>query len=102
MQNNTTPQIIKEDEIDLSELFVSIGRYKWSIIFLTLLITSIMAVKVYFMPNYYEATVTIEVKPEDAQGQGFSMGGAAALLLGGASGGASTDLDIFHMPFLVI
>ncbi len=87
MQNN-----LVKDEINLRELFTVIGRYKWSIIFFTLLITLAVAAKVYFMPKYYKSTVTIEVKPSDDEAGGFSMGGAAAMLLGGASGG-STDLE---------
>jgi len=81
-----------EDEINLRELFATIGRYKWSIIFFTLLITFAVATKVYFMPKYYKSTVTIEVKPKEDKGGGFSMGGAAAMILGGASGG-TTSID---------
>lgn len=83
---------MKKDEINLRELFAIIGRYKWSIIFFTIFITFGVAVKVYFMPKYYKSTVMIEVKPEDNKVGGFSMEGAAALLLGGDTGG-STDLD---------
>ena len=90
MNNNN--QTVKKDEIDLRELVATIGRYKWSIIIFTILITFAVAVKVYFMPKYYKSTVTIEVKPEDNKAGGFSMGGAAALLLGGGAGG-STDLE---------
>ena len=82
-------QHIEEDEIDLRELFATLGRYKWSIIFFTLLITFAVAVKVYFMPKYYQSTVTLEVKSENKAG-GFSLGGAAAMLLGGGSGSASS------------
>ena len=85
-------QTIKKDEINLRELFKTIGRYKWSIIIFTILITLAVAVKVYFMPKYYKSTVTIEVKPEEQDAGGFSMGGAAAMLLGGGVGG-STDLE---------
>jgi len=92
LQHNNLSQHIIEDKINLRELFSTIGRYKWSILFLTLLITISVAVKVYFMPKYYKSTVTIEVKPNDDQSQGFSMGGAAAMLLGGGAGG-STDLE---------
>lgn len=92
MQNKNPTQYIEENEIDLRELFATIGRYKWSIIFFTLLITFGVAVKVYFMPKYYKSTVTLEVKAEDEQGGGFSMGGTAALLLGGV-GGASPELE---------
>ena len=92
MQNNTSPHIIQKDEINLRELFKTIGRYKWSIIIFTILITLAVAVKVYFMQKYYKSTVTLEVKPEETQAGGFSMGGAAAMLLGGEIGG-STDLE---------
>ena len=85
-------QTIKNDEINLRELFRTIGRYKWSIIIFTLLITFAVAVKVYFMQKYYKTTVTLEVKPEENQVGGFSMGGAAAMLLGGDMG-SSTDLE---------
>jgi len=61
----------------------------WSIIFFTLFLTFAVAAKVYFMPKYYKSTVTIEVKPEDDKSQGFSMGGAAAMLLGGAAGSST-------------
>ena len=83
---------IRKDEINLRELFKTIGRYKWSIIFFTIIITVAVAAKVYFMPKYYKSTVTLEVKPEETQAGGFSMGGAAAMLLGGGAGG-STNLE---------
>ncbi len=92
MQNNNLPQYIAEDKINLRELFTTIGRYKWSIIVFTILITLAVAVKVYLMPKYYKSTITIEVKPEEQNAGGFSMGGAAAMLLGGDMGG-STDLE---------
>jgi len=88
LKNTTT----NKDEINLRELFSTIGRYKWSIIFFTIILTLAVAAKVYFMPKYYRSTVIIEVKPEDDKTQGFSMGGAAAMLLGDMSGG-STDLE---------
>jgi len=92
MQKNTSPHIIQKDEINLRELFKTIGQYKWSIIIFTILITLTVAVKVYFMPKYYKSTVTLEVKPEETQTGNFSMSGAAAMLLGGELG-SSTDLE---------
>jgi len=83
---------IKKDEINLRELFRTIGCYKWSIIFFTLIVTLAMAAKVYFMPKYYKSTVTLEVKPEEQDAGGFSMGGAAAMLLGGG-GGSTANLE---------
>ena len=91
MNNSNTTQLLEEDEIDLRELFATIGRYKWSIMFLTLFITTVVAIKVYFMPKYYKSTVTIEVKLEEDQSKGVSLGGAGALL--GLGGGTSTNLE---------
>ncbi len=92
----TTPNnpMIEEDEIDLRELFRTIGRYKWSIFFLTLIITLITAAVAYRMPKYYKTTTVIEVKPKAGDRGGFSLGGAGALLgLGGSGGGSSTEKD---------
>ena len=83
---------MKKDEVSLRELFLTIWKYKWSIIFFTIIITFGIALKVYLMPKYYKSTVMLEVKPEDNKAGGFSIGGAAALLLGGASGD-STNLE---------
>ncbi len=80
---------LAEDEIDLRELFATIWRYKKSIIFITLVITIITAIIAYRMPKYYKSTTVIEVKPKAGEGQGFSLGGAGALL--GLSGGASSN-----------
>ena len=91
-KNNNSGIIKQKNDIEIGELFSTINRYKWSIIFFTILITLGVAVKVYFMPKYYKSTITIEVKAEENQAGGFSMGGAAAMLLGGATGG-TTDLD---------
>ncbi len=102
MPNNyTTPHqaSIEEDEIDLRELFATLGRYKWSIMLITLIITIITAVMAYRMPKYYQTTTVIEVKPKsDDKSGGFSLGGlggAGALLgLAGINGGSSnTDKD---------
>ena len=89
--NNPT---IEEDEIDLRELFHTIGRYKWSIFFLTLIITLITAAVAYRMPKYYKTSTVIEVKPKADDKGGFSLGGAGALLgLAGAGGDSSTEKD---------
>ena len=92
----TTPNspLIEEDEINLRELFRTIGRYKWSIFFLTLIITLITTAIAYRMPKYYKSTTVIEVKPKADDRGGFSLGGAGALLgLSGVGGSSSTDKD---------
>jgi len=94
---NTTPHtsVIEEDEIDLRELFATIGRYKGFIFVLTMMITMIVAAIAYRMPKYYKSSTVIEVKPKAGDQTGFSLGGASALLgLAGVSGsGSSADKD---------
>jgi len=93
--NYTIPhqQSIKKNEIDLHELFSTIGRYKKSIFLLTFLITLITAIIAYRMPKYYKTTTVIEVKPKPGENGGFSLGGATALLGLSGLGGASTTTD---------
>ncbi len=85
---------IEKDDISIRELFSTLGYYKWSIIFLTFLITFFVAVKVYFMPKYYKSSVTLEVKVESKKAGGFSLGGAGALLGLGGGSDASLEKDI--------
>lgn len=82
-------------EKSIVEGFNIIKSYKWSIIFITLLVTILAGIKAHLMPKYYKSTVTLEVKSDDSQSSGFSMAGAASLLLGGAGGGQAThDKDM--------
>ncbi len=103
MPNNyTTPHNhqIQEDEIDLRELFRTIGRYKWSIMLITLLVTVITAAIAYRMPKYYKTTTIIEVKPKPGDRGGFSLGGAGALLglpTGGGVGSIDKDAALMGM-----
>ncbi len=92
--NTPIQPTIEEDEIDLRELFATIVRYKWSIFFITLLITAVTAVVAYKMPKYYKTTTVIEVKPKPGDRAGFSLGGAGALLgLSSSGGGGSIGKD---------
>ena len=85
---------IEQDGISLRELFSTLNKYKWSIIFLTFFITFFMAIKIYLMPKYYKSSVTLEVKSESTKGAGFSLGGAGALLGLGGGGDASLEKDV--------
>jgi len=82
---------IEKDEISLRDLFSTLGYYKWSIMFLTFLITFLVAINIYLMPKYYESSVTLEVKVEGTKAGGFSLGGAGALL--GLGGGSDVSLE---------
>ena len=95
MKKNHSSLNQEKDEINLRSLFGTIGKYKWSIIILTVLITTVLTIKIYLMPKYYKSTVTIEVKPDESQGQGFSMGGAALLsMVGGTGSTSSLEKDV--------
>lgn len=99
-ENTPTQPMIEEDEIDLRELFATIGRYKWSIFFITLLITAVTAVVAYRMPKYYKTTTVIEVKPKPGDREGFSLAGAGALLglsSGGGRGSIGKDAALLVM-----
>jgi len=92
-QNLDNNNCIQEDEIDLRELFATIGRYKKSIFLITMLITIVAIAVVYRLPKYYKTTTTIEVKPKDGS-KGFSLGsGAGALLSLAGVGGGATNID---------
>jgi len=52
---------IDEDEIDIKELFRTIYRYRYMIIFLVILFTIASSYYAYFKPNVYRASTTVEV-----------------------------------------
>jgi len=86
--------ILDQEEVNFKNYFNIIGKYKWSIIFLTLIITALVTIKIYLMPKYYKSTVTIEVK-ESEKGQAFSIGGAALLsMVGGSSSSLEKDISL--------
>ena len=53
------------DEINLSEVFRVLNRYKTSIITITLLTAILAAVFAYFSPNIYSSSSTIYIKEDD-------------------------------------
>lgn len=76
IQNNK--QLLEEDEIDLRELGKTIGRYKWSILFFSLFVTSIAVLFALSKPNEYESK-TLLMPQENAKP---SIGGGLAALAG--------------------
>ena len=84
MNNNQTVNQIHNDEIDLKDVFKTVFRYKFSIIFITLLFMIGSAVFAYLKPNIYSASATIELmedkksstNPGDFMLQAFDGGGA--------------------------
>ena len=64
------------EDINLKDILDTLKRFKWSILFLTLLFTGGAWVYGYFKPNIYQATTTMKVSS----------------LLGGKNGGGGGDL----------
>jgi len=60
------------EQIDIKEVFKTIYRYKWSILFITLIVTGGAALYAYFAPNVYKATTTMKVT---SQPGGMPAGG---------------------------
>lgn len=55
------------DEIDIKEIVQTLSRYKWSIIFVTIIFLGGAAVYAYFSPNIYRATTTMKISSETAR-----------------------------------
>jgi len=71
MTNNTNTPAQQTDEIDLGEVFRVIGRYKYSILLITLVTTIAAAIFAYFSPNIYKARSTVYVKHERGASDDF-------------------------------
>lgn len=78
LQNIQQPQILQEDEIDLKELAKTIGKYKWKILFFSILVTGLAVVFALSKPNEYESS-TLLMPQENAKP---SLGGGLAALAG--------------------
>jgi len=101
MKENTTmpqqpyytmpPECTEEDEIDLRELFATIGRYKGKIALFTAAVVSLVLVYLLATPNSYSSKAVLA--PQEQQ-QGVSLGGGLGALAGMAGislGGGQMD-----------
>ncbi len=84
---------IEEDEIDLRELFSTIWKNKFKIIFLSILITSLALIYALTKPNSYASQTILILKEQSKPSLG---GGAAALasMAGINIGGGGSGIDI--------
>lgn len=93
-----TNQFHHNDEIDLKEVIKTILRYKYSIIFITLIFMIGSAVFAYVQPNIYSSATTVELMesknkstdPADFMLQAFDGGGA----------NVENELEVFQSRFL--
>ena len=93
----TSPKVF-EDEIDIKEIGQTLLRYKWSILFITLLCALGAGFYAYFSPNIYKASTTMKISSETARTLAGSDFMSAAL------GGEALELDdefaLIHSRFL--
>ena len=85
------------DEIDIKEVFRVIYRYKYMIIFLVILFGAASSYHVYFKPNTYQASATVEVGSRGSYGGGQDM---IAKATESTSGDIYTEMEIIKSRFL--
>jgi uncharacterized protein involved in exopolysaccharide biosynthesis len=87
---------MQEDEIDLRELFSTIWKNKWKLLFTSILITSLALIYALITPNSYSSKTILLMKE---QSKSSVSGGAAALaaMAGVNLGGGGGGLDITSM-----
>ena len=90
MKTNETVNQIQNNEIDLKEVFKTIFRYKFSIIFITLLFMIGSVIFAYLKPNIYSASSTIELVEDNKQ----ALDSADFMLQAFDGGSANVDNEI--------
>ncbi|BDY13528.1 GumC family protein [Hydrogenimonas cancrithermarum] len=88
---------VEPEEIDIKELFRTVGRYKWSILFITLIFLVGASVYAYFAPNVYKATTTMKISTEMAKNAGGDFMSAA---LGGGNVNLDDEFALMKSRFL--
>ncbi|MGA1941495.1 Wzz/FepE/Etk N-terminal domain-containing protein [Arcobacter sp. YIC-310] len=84
---NNQALYIEEDEIDIKELFNTILKYKYKILFFVFIVTAITFIYVLSIPNSYKSSVVLSPQSEQKSvGGGLSsLASLAGVSLGGAS-----------------
>lgn len=84
------------DEIDLKQVFKTILKYKFFIIFITFIFTLGAAVFAYIKPSIYSSTATIEVQEKD---RGFNSSALKEAFSGGGVN-VENEMEVFKSRFL--
>ena len=85
-------EIIEEDEIDLREVLKTLLKHKFKIVLVTLLFTIGSAIYAYLQPDVYQATTTLELKPE-SQSKANSNDILSLALTGAGDVNPETEID---------
>jgi LPS O-antigen subunit length determinant protein (WzzB/FepE family) len=89
-------QCIKEDEVDLRELFATIWANKFTIMTISMLVTSLAILYVLYKPNLYISKSILI--PKDQGGKPSISGGAATIAaMAGINIGGGGGLDIANL-----
>ncbi len=94
---NTNQIPVADDEIDIKEVFGTIYRYKYMIIFLVILSGMASSYYAYFKPNIYQASATVEVGLEQ---RGYRAQDMLAMATETGSMNADTEMEIIKSRFL--
>ena len=97
MNSNETISQRHDDEIDLKDVFKTIFRYKYSIIFITLLFMIVSTIFAYSKPSIYSASSTIELmeNKKSASTTDFML-----QAFDGASANVDNEIQVFKSRFL--
>ena len=93
---NTNSSHIDEDEIDIREIFQTVYRFRYMIIFIVVFFGVGSSYYAYFKPDIYQATATVEVGMEQ-RGVGQDV---LAMALDPGTMNADTEMEIIQSRFL--
>ncbi len=90
---------VSEEEINLKDVFTTLGRYKVSIISITVFALFLAIINAYFSMNIYQANLTMKIQPESQNGA--VAGDILAEALGGQKVNIQNEMVILRSKFVV-
>jgi len=97
MQNTKNTQQINNEEIDLKNILKTVLRYKYIIIFLSILFTFIATLIAYTKPSIYASSATIELQEEQ---RGYNSTDALKQAFTGGGINIGNQVEVFKSRFL--
>jgi len=94
---NVTSRTV-EEEIDFKNIFATLGRYKMSIISITVFALLLAIAYAYFSKNIYQANLTMKIQPEQQNG---AAGDMLADALSGQKVNIENEMVILRSNFVV-
>ena len=99
LEKTIKPNIQHNDEIDLKEVFKTLLRYKFSIIFITIIFFISSIVFAYYKQNIYQSSSSVQVLDEKAS----NIGSTDFMLeaLGGGSANIENEIAVLKSRFII-